>query len=228
MSMVAIITARGGSKRIPRKNIKEFCGKPIIAYPIEAALESNLFDEIMVSTEDDEIAAVAEQYGAKVPFRRSAATADDFATTADVLNEVLAEYRQRGQEFDWMCCLYPTAPLVTAKTLREAWAYLQEKQADALTPVVKFSYPPQRCFILENGYLRYKCPEYIRSRSQDLEPFYHDAGQFYFNRIQCFQEGKVAKLVPYILDDLQVQDIDNLEDWEMAEIKYKLQQKREV
>lgn len=228
MSMVAIITARGGSKRIPRKNIKEFCGKPIIAYPIEAALESRLFDEVMVSTEDDEIVAVAEQYGAKVPFRRSAATADDFATTADVLNEVLAEYRQRGQEFDWMCCLYPTAPLVTAKTLREAWAYLQEKQADALTPVVKFSYPPQRCFILENGYLRYKWPEYIRSRSQDLEPFYHDAGQFYFNRIECFQEGNFTKLVPYILDDLQVQDIDNLEDWEMAEIKYKLLQKRDV
>lgn len=228
MRMVAIITARGGSKRIPRKNIKDFCGKPIIAYTIEAAIESKLFDEVMVSTEDDEIAAVAEQYGAKIPFRRSAATADDFATTADVLNEVLSEYKKRGQEFDWMCCLYPTAPLVTAETLREAWTYLQEKQADALTPVVKFSYPPQRCFILENGYLRYKWPEYIRSRSQDLEPFYHDAGQFYFNRVQGFQEGKVAKLVPYILDDLQVQDIDNLEDWEMAEIKYKLLQKRDA
>ena len=228
MSMVAIITARGGSKRIPRKNIRVFCGKPIIAYTIEAALGSKLFDEVMVSTEDDEIAAVAEQYGAKIPFRRSTATADDYATTADVLNEVLSEYKKRGQEFDWMCCLYPTAPLVTAETLREAWTYLQEKQADALTPVVKFSYPPQRCFILENGYLRYKWPEYIRSRSQDLEPFYHDAGQFYFNRVQGFQEGKVAKLVPYILDDLQVQDIDNLEDWEMAEIKYKLLQKREA
>lgn len=228
MSMVAIITARGGSKRIPRKNIRVFCGKPIIAYTIEAALGSKLFDEVMVSTEDDEIAAVAEKYGAKIPFRRSIATADDFATTADVLNEVLSEYKKRGQEFDWMCCLYPTAPLVTAETLREAWTYLQEKQADALTPVVKFSYPPQRCFILENGYLRYKWPEYIRSRSQDLEPFYHDAGQFYFNRVQGFQEGKVAKLVPYILDDLQVQDIDNLEDWEMAEIKYKLLQKRDV
>ena len=228
MRMVAIITARGGSKRIPRKNIKDFCGKPIIAYTIEAAIESKLFDEVMVSTEDDEIAAVAEQYGAKIPFRRSAVTADDFATTADVLNEVLSEYKKQGQEFDWMCCLYPTAPLVTAETLREAWTYLQEKQADALTPVVKFSYPPQRCFILENGYLRYKWPEYIRSRSQDLEPFYHDAGQFYFNRVQGFQEGKVAKLVPYILDDLQVQDIDNLEDWEMAEIKYKLLQKRDA
>lgn len=228
MRMVAIITARGGSKRIPRKNIKDFCGKPIIAYTIEAAIESKLFDEVMVSTEDDEIAAVAEQYGAKIPFRRSAATADDFATTADVLNEVLSEYKKRGQEFDWMCCLYPTAPLVTAETLREAWTYLQGKKADALTPVVKFSYPPQRCFILENGYLRYKWPEYIRSRSQDLEPFYHDAGQFYFNRVQGFQEGKVAKLVPYVLDDLQVQDIDNLEDWEMAEIKYKLLQKRDA
>ncbi len=228
MSMIAIITARGGSKRIPRKNIKDFCGKPIIAYTIEASIECDLFDEVMVSTEDDEIAAVAEQYGAKVPFRRSAAMADDFATTADVLKEVLAEYKKRGKDFDWMCCLYPTAPLVTAKTLKEAWAYLQKKQADALTPVVKFSYPPQRCFIIENGYLRYKWSEYIRSRSQDLEPFYHDAGQFYFNRVQGFQEGKVAKLVPYILDDLQVQDIDNLKDWEMAEIKYKLLQKRDI
>ena len=227
MSMLAIITARGGSKRIPRKNIKDFCGKPIIAYTIEASLHSGLFDEVMVSTEDDEIACVAEQYGANVPFRRSAATADDYATTADVLNEVLAEYRKRGREFDWMCCLYPTAPLVTSKTLREAWAYLQEKQADALTPVLKFSYPPQRCFVLEDGYLCYKWPEYIRSRSQDLEPLFHDAGQFYFYRVQGFQEGKVKKTVPYILDDLQVQDIDNLEDWKMAEIKYGLLQERE-
>lgn len=220
MSSVAIITARGGSKRIPRKNIKDFCGKPILAYSIEAALESRLFDEVMVSTDDEEIAAVGKKYGAKIPFMRSAVTSDDYATTADVLNEVLTEYRKRGQTFDWMCCIYPTAPFVTDGILREAWAYLQEKQADALTPVVKFSYPPQRCFILENGYLRYKWPEYIRSRSQDLEPFYHDAGQFYFYRVQGFQEGKVEKNVPYILNDMQVQDIDNLDDWEMAEIKY--------
>lgn len=220
MANIAIITARGGSKRIPRKNIKDFCGKPIMAYPIEAAKVSGLFDEVMVSTDDEEIASVAKRYGASIPFMRDAATSNDYATTADVLNEVLTEYRKRGQEFDWMCCIYPTAPFVTDKILREAWAYLQEKQADALTPVVKFSYPPQRCFVLETGYLRYKWPEYIRSRSQDLEPFYHDAGQFYFYRVQGFREGNVDKNVPYILTDMQVQDIDNVDDWEMAEIKY--------
>lgn len=226
MSMVAIITARGGSKRIPRKNIKEFCGKPIMAYSIEAALQSGLFDEVMVSTEDAEIAEIAKKYGADVPFMRSVATADDYATTADVLNEVLREYEKRGRKFDWMCCIYPTAPFVSAQTLQQAWAYLEEKQADALTPVVRFSYPPQRCFILENGYLRFKWPEYIRSRSQDLEPFYHDAGQFYFHRVQEFQEGQIRRTVPYILNDMQVQDIDNLEDWEMAETKFRMLQQR--
>ena len=228
MTSVAIITARGGSKRIPRKNIKDFCGKPILAYSIEAALGSGLFDEVMISTDDEEIAAVGKKYGARIPFMRSAATSDDYATTADVLDEVLTEYRKRGQMFDWMCCIYPTAPFVTGDILREAWAYFQERQADALTPVVKFSYPPQRCFILEKGYLRYKWPEYIRSRSQDLEPFYHDAGQFYFYRVQGFQEGKVEKNVPYILNDMQVQDIDNVDDWEMAEIKYRRLHQGEV
>ncbi len=226
MTKVAIITARGGSKRIPKKNIKEFCGKPIMAYSIEAALQSDLFDEVMVSTDDEEIAEVAKKYGANIPFMRSATTADDYATTADVLNEVLKEYEKLGRKFDWMCCIYPTAPLVTAQTLQQAWAYLEDKQADALTPVVRFSYPPQRCFILENGYLRYKWPEYIRSRSQDLEPFYHDAGQFYFYRVEEFQEGNVNKLIPYVLDDMQVQDIDNMDDWKMAEIKFKLRHQR--
>lgn len=220
MANVAIITARGGSKRIPRKNIKDFCGKPIMAYSIAAAKESGLFDEVMVSTDDEEIAAVAKKYGARIPFMRSAATSDDYSTTADVLNEVLTEYRKRGQEFEWMCCIYPTAPFVTDKILGEAWAYFQEKQADALTPVVKFSYPPQRCFVLKTGYLRYKWPKYSCSRTQDLEPFYHDAGQFYFYRVQSFQKGKMEKHVPYILTDMQVQDIDNMDDWEMAEIKY--------
>lgn len=226
MTKVAIITARGGSKRIPKKNIKEFCGKPIMAYSIEAALQSDLFDEVMVSTDDEEIAEVAKKYGANIPFMRSATTADDYATTADVLNEVLKEYEKLGRKFDWMCCIYPTAPLVTAQTLQQAWAYLEDKQADALTPVVRFSYPPQRCFILENGYLRYKWPEYIRSRSQDLEPFYHDAGQFYFYRVEGFQEGNVNRLIPYVLDDMQVQDIDNMDDWKMAEIKFKLRHQR--
>lgn len=222
MSAVAVITARGGSKRIPRKNIKDFCGKPIMAYSIEAALENNLFDEVMVSTDDDEIAEIAEKHGAKVPFRRSAATSDDYATTADVLHEVVGEYEKRGHVFDWLCCIYPTAPFVTAEKLRQSFSYLQEKGADALTPVVKFSYPPQRCFIVDNGFLKYKWPEYTRARSQDLEPYYHDVGQYYFMRVDSFVHGTIGPSIPFIVDEQEVQDIDTISDWEIAEMKYRL------
>lgn len=226
MSAVAVITARGGSKRIPRKNIKDFCGKPILAYSIEAALKSNLFDEVMVSTDDDEIAEIAEKYGAKVPFRRSASTSDDYATTADVLHEVIEEYENRGRVFDWLCCIYPTAPFVTAEKLKKSFSYLQKKGADALTPVVKFSYPPQRCFIIENNCLKYKWPEYSRARSQDLEPYYHDAGQYYFMRIDSFMNGASKPTIPFIVDEQEVQDIDTVSDWEIAEIKYRLMVKK--
>ena len=226
MSSIAIITARGGSKRIPRKNIKAFCGRPIIAYSVEAALQSRLFDEVMVSTDDEEIAAVAKQYGATVPFLRSVKTSDDFATTADVLHEVLAEYKKCGQKFDWMCCIYPTAPFVTADKLRKSFQKLRDEKANALIPVVKFSYPPQRCFIMKEKYLQYKWPEYIRTRSQDLELLYHDAGQYYFWKVDRFAEGVIPKTVPFLLDELEVQDIDNLADWQMAEMKYRMMQDR--
>ena len=126
MAMIAVITARGGSKRIPRKNIKDFLGKPIISYSIESALNSKLFDEVMVSTDDNEIAEVAKKYGANVPFMRSAKNSDDYASTADVLNEVLQEYAERGKNFEWMCCLYPTAPFVTADKLKKAFGYLEK------------------------------------------------------------------------------------------------------
>ena len=142
MKKIAIITARGGSKRIPRKNIRDFLGKPIMAYSIQAALDSGLFDEVMVSTDDEEIAQIARQYGANVPFMRSAAAANDFATTADVLNEVLGEYKKRGQTFDYMCCIYPCAPLVTGEKLRSAFAQMQEMGADSIFPTVRYSYPP--------------------------------------------------------------------------------------
>ena len=186
MSKLAIITARGGSKRIPRKNIKSFCGQPIIAYSIKAALDSGLFDEVMVSTDDDEIAEVAKNFGAAVPFMRSAKTSDDYATTADVLSEVLDEYSKRGRTFDWFCCIYPTAPFVTADKLRVAFDKLQGSDADMLLPVVQFSYPPQRSLVVSDGFLVYKWSNFIRSRSQDLEPFYHDVGQFYFYRTASF------------------------------------------
>ena len=220
-SSIAIITARGGSKRIPRKNIKEFCGKPIIEYSIEAALQSGLFEEVMVSTDDAEIAKIAQAAGAQVPFMRSSANAGDYAGTDDVLMEVLLAYRELGREFDTFCCIYPTAPFVTAQKLQKAMGLLE--QADSVMPVVAFSFPPQRCMILnEAGELRMKWPEHARTRSQDLEPYYHDCGQFYCCRTAPFMEYKTTDLphmVPMIMSELEVQDIDNQDDWEIAELK---------
>ena len=221
-SAIAIITARGGSKRIPRKNVKLFCGKPIITYSIEAALQSGLFEEVMVSTEDEEIAQIARKAGAHVPFMRSSESAGDYASTDDVLLEVLAAYKERGKDFDSFCCLYPTAPFVTAEKLRTAMGLLDK--ADSVMPVVPFSFPPQRCMVLNGeGELRMKWPEHAKTRSQDLEPYYHDCGQFYCCRTAPFLECKTTDLphmVPMIMSELEVQDIDNPDDWEIAELKY--------
>lgn len=222
---IAIITARGGSKRIPRKNIKEFCGKPILAYSIRAAADSGLFDTVMVSTDDEKIAEIAKQYGAEVPFYRSAETANDYATTNDVLLEVLDEYEKRGQKFDMAVCIYPTAPFVTAEKLRAAVETLEASDADTLIPVVAFSYPPQRAMIVENGRLVFEYPQYLDSRSQDLTPHYHDVGQFYVFRTAAFQVNKklmVGNILPMVVSELEVQDIDNQTDWEIAEMKYRL------
>lgn len=222
---IAIITARGGSKRIPRKNIREFCGKPILAYSVQAALESGIFHTVMVSTDDEEIAEVARQYGAEVPFFRSAETAGDFATTNDVLLEVLAEYEKRGRHFDMGVCIYPTAPFVTAEKLKSAVEKLENSDADTLIPVVAFSYPPQRAMIVENGRLVFEYPEYLDSRSQDLKPHYHDVGQFYVFRTEAFQVNRklmVGNILPMVVSELEVQDIDNQTDWEIAEMKYRL------
>ncbi len=223
MKKIAIITARGGSRRIPKKNIKLFLGKPILAYSIEAALSAGIFDEVMVSTESEEIAAVAKQYGARVPFYRSEKTADDFATTNDVLLEVLAEYEKRGERFDIGCCIYPTAPFVTGKKLREAMELLQLSDADTLLPVVQFSYPPQRALLIRDGLLQFKNTEYIDSRSQDLEKEYHDTGQFSCFKVEPYLKNKkimLGKILPYVVDELEVQDIDNESDWKIAEMKY--------
>ena len=225
MKRIAIITARGGSKRIPRKNIKEFCGKPILAYSIEAALQSELFDTVMVSTDDEEIAALAREYGAQVPFYRSAETANDFATTNDVLCEVLTEYEKRGQHFDVGCCIYPTAPFVTAAKIRKAMEMLLESDADTIIPVVAFSYPPQRAMIVKEERLVFEYPQYMDSRSQDLEPHYHDVGQFYVFRTKAYARNKklmLGNILPYMVSELEVQDIDNETDWKIAEIKYKV------
>lgn len=221
MSSIAIITARGDSKRIPGKNIKDFCGKPIIAYSIEAALKSELFDVVMVSTDSGEIADIAKSYGAEVPFMRSQKNSDDYATTADVLHEVISKYEELGQHFDIMCCIYPTAPFVTAEKLKTAYEFMKKNKGDALIPVVKYSFPPQRCFVIRSERIQLLHPENMNIRSQDLEPYYHDAGQFYFWRINKFSTVFAKNTVPYILDDMEVQDIDNIEDWKIAEVKYK-------
>lgn len=223
MSSIAIITARGGSKRIPRKNIKDFLGKPIITYSIEAALESGVFDEVMISTDDEEIADIAKKAGATVPFMRSEKTSGDFATTADVIEEVLSSYADFGKEFDYVCCIYPTAPFVTATAIKKAMETLVSKDVDTVMPVVKFSFPPQRCVVVKDDMLVAKWPECMNMRSQDLEPYYHDCGQFYCLNTKSFLEQKkivMEKTMPYFQEEMNVQDIDTLEDWEIAEIKY--------
>lgn len=225
MKTIAIITARGGSKRIPRKNIKEFCGKPILAYSVEAAVASGVFDHVMVSTDDEEIADIAKKYGAEVPFFRSEKTANDYASTSDVLLEVLEEYEKRGEQFELGCCIYPTAPFVTGEKLQRAVEKLTECDADSLIPVVSFSYPPQRALVMEDGKLVFRYPEYLDSRSQDLQPHYHDAGQFYVFRTAAFRRtGKVmtGNILPLVVSEMEVQDIDNLTDWRIAEMKYRL------
>lgn len=225
MRTLAVITARGGSKRIPRKNVREFCGKPILLYSIQAALSAGVFDEVMVSTEDEEIAALAREAGAEVPFFRSRDAADDYATTADVMLEVLKQYKALGREFDFVCCIYPTAPFVTADRLGHAMEKLMAQEADSLLPVVRFGFPPQRSVVLgEDGFLKFKWQEYMLARSQDLEPFYHDAGQFYCLRTESFLQQKkmvMERTLPFVLPESEVQDIDTEEDWRIAEAKYR-------
>lgn len=225
MKTLAIITARGGSKRIPRKNIKEFCGKPIMAYSVEACVQSGVFDTVMVSTEDEEIAQIGKKYGAQVPFYRSEKTAGDFANTNDVIDEVIAEYEKRGEFFDFIACIYPTAPFITAERIRDAVNKLSESDADSLIPVVGFSFPPQRGMEIVDGCLRLVYPQYRDTRSQDLTPHYHDAGQFYIMRTESYKKtGRImaGKILPFVLSEMEVQDIDNPVDWELAELKYKL------
>lgn len=220
---LAIITARGGSKRIPRKNIRLFLGKPIIQYSIEAAINSGCFDEVMVSTDDQVIADLSMSLGAKVPFKRSKKTSNDFATTVDVIKEVLYYYEARNQHFDTFCCIYPTAPFVTAEKLKDAISILEKSGADSVLPVTAFSFPILRSLKLENEKVSFNWPEYMNTRSQDLAPFYHDCGQFYLMKIDKFKEkGKLVTdfTYPIIIPESEVQDIDNEEDWKVAEIKY--------
>lgn len=225
MNRLAIIPARGGSKRIPRKNIKEFLGVPIIGYSILAALESEIFDEVMVSTDDQEIADIAISFGASVPFLRSADTSNDFASTFDVIEEVIQQYAEKGIEYHQACCIYATAPFVTSKFLKLGLSQLL-KGYDTVFPVIPFGYPIQRALKLtSNEKIEMFNPEHMTSRSQDLEKGYQDSGQFYWMDVAKVLESKklwTDNSGAIILSEMDAHDIDTIEDWKVAEFKYQI------
>jgi len=225
MSRIAIIPARGGSKRIPRKNIRSFCGKPIIQYSIEVALNSGLFDTVMVSTDDTEIAQIALDYGASVPFPRSESNSNDFATTTDVLLEVINHYEKLGQNYNQACCIYPTAPFLSASLLVNSLQLFTAEKYETLFPVVAFDYPIQRSLsINDKGKVEMVWPEYLQSRSQDLTLRYHDSGMFYWFLPYILKQGKslfTENSGSLIVSHLDCHDIDTIEDWEIAELKFK-------
>jgi pseudaminic acid cytidylyltransferase len=226
MGNLCIIPARGGSKRIPRKNIKEFLGKPIIAYSIQAAIDSNLFDEVMVSTDDEEIREIALKYGAKVPFLRSETNANDFATTAAVINEVLEVYKTRNKLFKYCICIYPTAPFVSSNLLIKAFKKLKKDKLDAVFSVLKYGFPIQRAMkINKEDKVEMIDVSKINARSQDLESSFHDAGQFYALNVSAFiknQKFWTNNTGCIEINELEAQDIDTETDWKLAELKYKL------
>jgi N-acylneuraminate cytidylyltransferase len=217
---LAIIPARGGSKRIPGKNLKLFLGKPVIAYSIEAALGSGLFAEVMVSTDHQGIAETAREYGAAVPFMRSEKTSGDFAILNDVLMEVLSEYRKAGREFASVCMLLPAAPFLRKELLQKGHNLLLKENFDSVRPVVKFSFPIQRSVRLKGNRMEMFFPEHYSTRSQDLEPAYHDAGQFYW--IAAGKSLTDPEKGAFIIPESEAHDIDTPEDWGIAEMKYKL------
>jgi pseudaminic acid cytidylyltransferase len=220
---VAIIPARGGSKRIPRKNIKDFCGKPMIAYSIEAAIRSKLFDRVIVSTDDEEIAEVAKQYGAEVPFMRPHALSDDYTATIPVIAHAITEL-QKEAPVEIACCIYATAPFIQDKYLQEAYKLLINTKSAYSFSTTSFAFPIQRAIKLDSEHhVEMFQPEHFNTRSQDLEEAYHDAGQFYFGTTQAwlnadpiFTKHSTAVILPRYL----VQDIDTLEDFKRAELMF--------
>jgi len=228
MKTIAIIPARGGSKRIPRKNIKDFCGKPIIAYSIEAAKVSKLFDRIIVSTDDEEIAEVAKKYGAEIPFKRPEELSDDYTGTNAVVRHCLQWFIERGEKPDYACCIYATAPFLQPEYLKKGFDVLKNGKCTFAFSVTSYGFPIQRSIrIRPDGYVEPIFPEYIPKRSQDLEDAYHDAGQFYWGRIKSFIDHKGSPMSspyakPIVLPMRLVQDIDTKEDWKRAELMFKI------
>ena len=220
---VAIIPARGGSKRIPRKNIKLFHGKPLIAYSIEVALKTGLFEKVVVSTEDGEIAEIAKKYGAEVPFKRPDSLADDYTGSGVVVAHALDTLKARGETYDYLCTLYATAPLLQCKYLKEGFEVLKNSNAQNAFGVASMPSPIQRSFkITQEGRCEMFWPENMNKRSQDLEKAYHDAGQFWWTKLFVKStESMFGKdSIPIILPRYLVQDIDTPEDWETLEMVY--------
>ena len=221
-SRICIIPARGGSKRIPRKNIRPFAGKPIIAHPIQAALDSGCFDEVMVSTDDEEIAAVARSHGAQVPFLRSPRNSDDHSGTLEVVNEVIEGYQRTQQRaFEYGCCLFATAALVTPERLRQGWDIISSQpDLNYVLALIPFGFPIQRAVYMQDGRVHMFHPEHYRTRCQDLPQSFKDAGQWYW-----FRSDRIGLMQPVLgpasgaLSEMEAQDIDNEEDWRLAELK---------
>jgi pseudaminic acid cytidylyltransferase len=221
---IAIIPARGGSKRIPKKNIKDFFGKPIIAYSIEVALKSELFDKVIVSTDDKKIAQIAKEYGAEVPFLRPKEISDDFTGTNDVVKHTINWFLEQNVKIDYACCIYATAPFVQIEYLKQGFDKLIKSTKSFAFSVTSFAFPIQRAIKINNDEVTMFYPKNFMTRSQDLEEAYHDAGQFYWGTSQAFLEDEIMfseKSIPIILPRHLVQDIDTLEDWQRAELMFK-------
>ncbi|MEM4248024.1 MAG: pseudaminic acid cytidylyltransferase [Candidatus Nanoarchaeia archaeon] len=222
--ILALIPARGGSKRIPRKNIRLFADRPIIEYPIKAAIKANCFTEIMVSTDDAEIAEFAKQAGAKVPFFRSEVNSGDHAIVNDVIAETLAEYEKQGQYYDYLCCILPTAVFISPEQFSKSLKVLVDGDYDAVIPIVKYSHPIQRAFKIEEGKLLMLYPENFRKRTQDLESFYYDSGTFYWLNVSRFLQKKATltdNTGAFEIPESECRDIDTEEDWRLAEMLFK-------
>lgn len=221
---LCVIPARGGSKRIPRKNVREFCGKPMIVWSIEAAKESGLFDRIVVSTDDDEIAQVATKFGAEVPFRRPADLSDDQTATRPVVIHAIESVKKPGQPIDYVCVIYPTAPLIQVSDLQLAFNRIKESDANFAFSVTEYPYPIQRALRLSNdGGVDMFQPKHRLTRSQDLEKAFHDAGQFYWGRSDAFLSNSdtfSSTSIPIVLPSWRVVDIDTQEDWRRAELMF--------
>ncbi|QBL09877.1 pseudaminic acid cytidylyltransferase [Rheinheimera sp. D18] len=226
---IAIIPARGGSKRIPRKNIKDFCGQPMLAYPIKAALQSGVIDKVVVSTDDDEIAAVARHYGAEVPFLRRAELADDYSGTSAVVRDAIIQLQALGWPLDYCACIYATTPLLTASIIRDCLQQLTQSDADYVFTSARFSFPIQRALVMtDSGGVAPFDPASIGKRSQDLPPAYHDAGQLYWAKASTWLDLQKSVFSTnsqlYELPSHRVQDIDTPDDWRRAELLYQLLQ----